>query len=328
MTTRIQLPVEGELPSLAGATGWLNSEPLSPQSLRGSPVLLQFCTFTCINWIRTLPYVRSWHEKYRYDGLTVLGVHTPEFAVEHDIEHVRRATEAMGVEYPIALDSDYRIWRALGNQYWPALYFADADGQIRHHRFGEGEYEYSEIVIQLLLKAAGVSNVSGELAPVEARRVEAAADWADLRSPEAYIGYARAENFASTGSAARDQPREYALPDALHLNQWALAGDWTIGSQAAVLNAPGGRITHRFHARDLHLVMAPGPDNQPVRFRVLLDGGAPGSARGIDTDERGEGTVTEPRLYQLLRQGGDITERTFEIMFLDRGIRAYVFTFG
>jgi len=328
VTPSIQLPVEAELPPLAGATGWLNSEPLSPDSLRGSPVLLEFWTFTCINWIRTLPYVRSWYEKYRHDGLVVLGVHTPEFEVERDIEHVRRATAQMRIDYPIAVDSDYRIWRALGNHYWPALYFADANGEIRHHRFGEGEYEYSEIVIQLLLKAAGAPNVSRTLAPVQARGIEAPADWDDLRSSETYIGYARAENFASPGSADWDQPQEYALPDVLQLNQWALAGDWTIGRQAALLNASDGRITHRFHARDLHLVMAPTADNQPVRFRVLLDGDLPGGASGIDADARGEGTVIEPRLYQLIRQSGDIRERTFEITFLDPGIRAYVFTFG
>lgn len=326
--TSIQLPVEGQLPSLAGATGWLNSDPLSPESLRGSPVLLEFWTFTCINWLRTLPYIRSWYEKYRHDGLVVLGVHTPEFDVERDIEHVRQAAVRMRIEYPIAVDSDYRIWRALGNQYWPALYFADAHGQIRHHRFGEGEYEYSEIIIQLLLKAAGASNVSQKLAPVEPRGVEAPADPDDLRSPETYVGYARAENFASPGFAAGDKPREYALPEVLQLNHWALAGDWTIGRQAAVLNASDGRITHRFHARDLHLVMAPRSHDQPVRFRVRLDGDPPGAAHGIDTDARGEGTVTEPRLYQLIRQPGDIGDRTLQITFLDPGVQVYVFTFG
>ncbi|HTX10810.1 MAG TPA: redoxin domain-containing protein [Solirubrobacteraceae bacterium] len=328
MTTSIQLPVEAELPSLVGATGWLNSPPLSPERLHGRPVLVEFWTFTCINWIRTLPYVRSWYEKYRHDGLIVLGVHTPEFEVERDIEHVRRAVQRMRIEYPIAVDSDYRIWRALGNQYWPALYFADADGQIRHHRFGEGEYEYSELVIQLLLRAAGAPNVSRKLAPVDAREAEATADWENLRSPETYIGYARADNFASPGDSVRDQPHEYALPDALGLNRWALDGDWTIGPQAAVLNASGGRIAHRFRARDLHLVMAPRPHSQPVRFRVLLDGDLPRASCGIDTDERGQGTVTEPRLYQLIRQPGDIRGRTFEITFLDRGVQAYVFTFG
>jgi thiol-disulfide isomerase/thioredoxin len=328
MSTTIQLPVEGELPSLAGATGWLNSEALTPESLRGRPVLVEFWTFTCINWIRTLPYVRGWFEKYRADGLVVLGVHTPEFEVERDVESIRRAAEAMGIGFPIAIDSDYAVWRAFGNQYWPALYFADADGQIRHHRFGEGEYESSESVIQVLLGGAGASNVSRDLVTVDARGVEAPADWDHLRSGETYVGYARAENFASPGPAAPDVPRQYALPDALQLNHWALAGDWTIGRQAAALNVPGGRIAHRFHARDLHLVMAPAPDDQPVRFRVLLDGQPPGSAHGIDCDENGEGSVTEPRLYQLIRQPTPVSERTFEITFLDADARAYVFTFG
>jgi thiol-disulfide isomerase/thioredoxin len=328
MSTTIQLPVEDELPSLAGATAWLNTEPVTRESLRGRPVLVEFWTFTCINWIRTFPYVRSWYEKYRDDGLFVLGVHTPEFEVERDLEQVRRAAAAMGIEYPIAVDSDYAIWRAFGNQYWPALYFADADGQIRHHRFGEGEYEYSEIVIQLLLTAAGAPNVSRKLAPVEARGVEAPADWDELRSPETYIGYARAENFASPEPRSWDQPHEYSLPEGLELNQWALAGHWTVGPQAAVLNASAGRIAHRFHARGLHLVMAPGPAQRPVRFRVLLDGEPPESAHGVDTDERGRGSVAEPRLFQLVRQRGGVSERTFEITFLDPGVRAYVFTFG
>jgi thiol-disulfide isomerase/thioredoxin len=328
MTTNIQLPVEGRLPSLAGATGWLNSEPLTQESLHGRPVLVEFWTFTCINWLRTLPFVRSWYEKYRDDGLVVLGVHTPEFGVERDIKHVRRAAAEMKIDYPIALDSDYAIWRAFSNQYWPAMYFADADGQIRHHRFGEGEYEYSETVIQLLLEAAGASTVRRTLTAVDARGVEAPPDWDDLRSPESYIGYARSENFASPGPHSSDQPHEYALPGALQLNQWALAGDWTVGREAAVLNAGAGRIAHRFHARDLHLVMAPSHDDQPVGFTVLLDGEPPGAAGGIDTDDRGEGTVTEPRLYQLIRQPSSVAEHTFEISFHDPGVHAYVFTFG
>ena len=301
MATTLELPVEGELPSLGGATGWLNSEPLTAESLRGRPVLVEFWTFTCINWIRTLPYVRGWFEKYRGHGLVVLGVHTPEFEVERSVENVRRAAGEMGIEYPIAVDGDYAIWRAFGNQYWPALYFADADGRIRHHPFGEGEYDYSEVVIQLLL----AGDVSRELVSVDAQGIEAAADWDDLQSPETYIGYER----ASPGGVS-------------------LAGDWTVERQAAVLNASGGRIAHRFHARDLHLVMAPAPDGRPVRFRVLLDGAPPGSAHGVDIDEHGEGTVTEPRLYQLIRQRGAIAERTFEISFLDPGAHAYVFTFG
>jgi hypothetical protein len=328
MATTLQLPIEGKFPSLTGATGWLNSEPLTAESLRGTPVLVEFWTFTCINWIRTLPYVRSWFEKYRDDGLVVIGVHTPEFEVERDVEYVRRAAHEMKVEYPIALDSDYRIWRAFGNQYWPALYFVDGDGQIRHHRFGEGEYEYSEIVIQLLLGAAGARDVSRELVSVDARGIEAQADWDDLLSPETYVGYLRADNFASLGGASRDLPQEYSLPDGLHLNHWALAGEWTVGREAAVLNAAGGRIAHRFHARDLHLVLGPAADDTPVRFRVLLDGEPPGAAHGVDTDEDGEGTVTGPRLYQLIRKRSPVAEQTFEITFLDPGVRAYVFTFG
>lgn len=328
MTTTLQLPVEGRLPSLAGATGWLNSDPLTPSSLQGAPVLVEFWTFTCINWIRTLPYVRSWSEKYRDDGLVVIGVHTPEFEVERGVAHIRRAAEEMGIRYPIAIDSDYRIWRAFDNNYWPALYFADADGQIRHHRFGEGEYGYSEIVIQLLLDAAGGSAVRRDLVSVDGRGVEAPADWEHLRSPETYIGYVRAANFASPGGASRDQASDYGLPDDLRLNQWGLAGDWTVGRQAAALNAPGGRIAHRFNARDLHLVMGPAADGRPVRFRVLLDGAPPGASHGVDTDAQGEGVATEPRLHQLIRQPGPIADRTFEITFLDSGAHAYVFTFG
>jgi thiol-disulfide isomerase/thioredoxin len=328
MPTTIQLPIEDELPLLAGATGWLNSEPLTASSLRGKPVLVEFWTFTCINWIRTLPYVRGWYEKYRHDKLVVIGVHTPEFEVERDVEHLRRAALQMRIEYPIAIDSDYTIWRAFGNQYWPALYFADADGQIRHHRFGEGEYEYSEIVIQLLLKGAGASDVSRELISVDAHGVEVQADWEHLESPESYIGYERADRFASPGGASRDQPKEYALPDVLQLNDWAIAGEWTVERQAAVLNVAGGRIAHRFRARDLHLVLAQGTADEPVRFRVLLDGKPPAAAHGIDTDENGDGAVTEPRLYQLIRQRSSVNEHTFEITFLDPGVHAYVFTFG
>jgi thiol-disulfide isomerase/thioredoxin len=326
--TTIRLPVEGALPSLGGTAGWLNSEPLTARSLRGRPLLVQFWTFTCINWIRTLPHVRSWYEKYRGAGLAVLGVHTPEFDVERRAENVRRAAGEMGIDYPVAIDSDYTIWRAFGNRYWPALYFADADGNIRHHRFGEGEYEYSEIVIQLLLAAAGADDVSRELVAVDARGIEAPADWDHLRSPETYIGYERASNFASPGGASRELPSDYAAPEALRLNDWALAGAWTVGRQAAVLNAPGGRIAHRFHARDLHLVMAPAQDGRPVRFRVLLDGEPPGPGHGVDADEHGEGAVREPRLYQLIRQPVPVAARTFEIAFLDAGVQAYVFTFG
>jgi Thioredoxin like C-terminal domain/AhpC/TSA family len=324
----LQLPVEGELPSLSGATGWLNSEALSAASLVGRPVLVQFWTFTCINWIRTVPYVRSWFTNYRGDGLAVLGVHTPEFEVERDVGHIRCAAQEMGIEYPIAVDSDYRIWRAFGNNYWPALYFADARGQIRHHRFGEGDYEYSQTVIRLLLSDAGAQLLDREAVAVVAHGIEAAADWEHLQSPESYVGYLRAEHFASPGGAARDQPQEYALPDVLRMNQWALTGDWTVGQQAAVLNAPGGAIAHRFHARDLNLVMGPATDGRPVRFRVLLGGQPPGRARGVDADEQGEGTITQPRLYQLIRQPAPVTDHTFQITFSDPGAHAYVFTFG
>ncbi len=309
MATSVQLPVEGELPSLVGATEWLNSEPLTPESLRGRPVVVEFWTFTCINWIRTLPYVRGWYEKYRDDGLVVLGVHTPEFQIEHDVDHIRRAAKDMRIEFPIAVDSDYAVWQAFGNRYWPALYFADADGRIRHHRFGEGEYEYSELVIQLLLAGAGSGDAGRGLVTVDAQGVEAQPDWAELRSPETYIGYERTGGFT-----APDGPN--------------LTGDWTVEREAAVLNAPDGRITHRFHARDLHLVMAPAADGRPVRFRVLLDGTPPGADHGIDIDEDGNGTVSEVRLYQLIRQDGPIADRTFEITFLDAGAQAFVFTFG
>jgi thiol-disulfide isomerase/thioredoxin len=296
--------------------------------LRGRPVLVEFWTFTCINWLRTLPYVRAWSEKYRDDGLVVLGVHTPEFEVERDLGSICRAAEAMRIGFPIAADSEYRVWSAFENRYWPALYFVDADGRIRHHHFGEGEYEHSELVIQQLLTAAGARDVGRELASVDPSGIEAAADWEDLRSPETYLGYNRADSFASRGGASPDEPRDYGVPAALHLNRWGLAGNWTIGREAAVVNAPGGGIAHRFHARDLHLVLAPAPDNRPVRFRVLLDGDPPGAAHGVDIDSDGEGSVTEPRLYQLIRQPTPVSDRTFEITFLDAGAHAYVFTFG
>jgi thiol-disulfide isomerase/thioredoxin len=313
--TELQLPVEGHLPSLSGATGWLNSEPLTAESLRGRPVLVEFWTFTCINWIRTLPYVRGWYEKYRDAGLVVLGVHTPEFDVERSVESVRRAAGELGVKFPIAVDSDYAIWEAFANRYWPAMYFVDAEGRIRHHRFGEGEYEVSESVIQALLADAGAGDVGRELLGDIGQGVEASPDWDNVRSPETYVGYERSSNRVSG-------------PDALRLNRWALTGDWTVRPQAAILDAPGGRIAYRFHARDLHLVLAPPPDGGPVRFRVLLDGEPPGDAHGVDIAENGEGTVAGPRMHQLIRQRGSVGEHTFEIEFLDAGARAYVFTFG
>jgi thiol-disulfide isomerase/thioredoxin len=318
----------GELPALGGATAWLNSPPLAPAGLRGRVVLIQFWTYTCINWLRTLPYIRAWSEKYRDTGLLVIGVHTPEFPFEKHLNNVRRAAKDLMVEYPIAIDSDYAIWRAFKNAYWPALYVVDAQGRIRYHHFGEGEYERSEQMIQHLLAENGASGIAQTLVSVDGRGAEAAADWGALRSPETYVGYARTENFASPGGAALDQEHVYAAPGKLVLNQWALSGRWTVGRQAAVLKQANGRMTYRFHARDLHLVMGPAARGTSVRFRVLLDGRPPGAAHGIDVDDQGYGTVSEPRLYQLIRQPQPIVDRQFEIEFLDPGVEAFAFTFG
>jgi thiol-disulfide isomerase/thioredoxin len=322
------LPVEGELPSLGGATRWLNSQPLTAASLRGKVVLVQFCTYTCINWLRTLPYVRAWAERYGGQGLIVVGVHTPEFQFEKDVDNVRRALKEMGVVYPVALDSDYAIWRAFENQYWPALYFVDARGRVRHHHFGEGDYEQSERVIRQLLAEAGAGGVGQEPISVEAGGVEAAADWGSLKSPENYVGYGRTENFASPGGVSPDGSRIYDAPARLGLNQWALSGEWTMAKGAVALNKSGGRIAYGFHARDLHLVMGPSARGASVRFRVALDGQPPRAAHGVDVDEQGNGTVREQRLYQLIRQPMPVTERRFEIEFLDAGAEAFAFTFG
>jgi thiol-disulfide isomerase/thioredoxin len=324
----VHLPVEGQLPSLAGATGWLNSPPLTAAGLRGRVVLVNFWTYTCINWLRQLPYVRAWAERYQDDGMDVLGVHTPEFDVERDLDNVRRAVKDLRVDYPVVIDNDYAIWDAFGNRYWPALYFVDAQGQIRHHRFGEGDYDQSEAIIQRLLTEAGVGRIGHDLVSVDARGVEAAADWDSLWSPENYLGYGRTENFASSNGAVLDTPHGYVAPARLALNQWALAGNWTVGRQAVVLNQAEGRIVYRFHARDLHLVMGPAGPGTPARFRVLLDGQPPGAAHGSDVDDQGDGTVTQPRLHQLIRQPGPISDRTLEVTFLDPGVQAYAFTFG
>jgi thiol-disulfide isomerase/thioredoxin len=323
-----QLPVEGEFPELDGATAWLNSEPLTPAGLRGKVVVVQFCTFSCVNWLRTLPYVRAWEGKYRDQGLVVIGAHSPEFPFEHDVEKIRAALDAMGVEYPVAVDNGFAVWRAFANQAWPALYFVDAQGRIRHRHFGEEDYERSERVIQHLLAEAGVEDVDRELVSVEPSGVELAADWDTLQSPETYVGYERATGLASPDGVDPDRSRLYVDPPELRLNQWSLSGDWTVGEQIATLNEPGGRITFRFHARDLNLVMGPRGDGDSVRFLELIDGKPPNGARGIDVHERGNGSVTEARLHQLIRQGGSITDRTFEITFLDPGAQAYVFTFG
>jgi thiol-disulfide isomerase/thioredoxin len=327
-TASARLPVEGELPSFGGATGWLNSPPLAPDGLRGKVVLVNFWTYTCINWLRQLPYLRAWYGKYSSNGLMVIGVHTPEFPFEHDVDNVRRAVQEMKIDYPVATDNDYVIWRAFDNHYWPALYFADAQGQIRHHHFGEGEYQQSEMIIQQLLAEAGSTNISHDVVSVDARGVEAAADWASLRSPETYAGYERTENFASPGGVLPGKPNVYSSPARLRLNDWALSGDWTMEEQAATANEAGGQAAFRFHARDLHLVMGPAETGTTVRFRVLLDGQPPGPAHGADTDSQGNGTATEQRLHQLIRQDGTVSDRIFEITFLDPGVQVCSFTFG
>jgi thiol-disulfide isomerase/thioredoxin len=324
----VQLRAEGKLPSLGGATQWLNSQPLTAAGLRGKVVLVDFWTYSCINWRRSLPYVRAWAEKYKTQGLVVIGVHSPEFAFEKDIDNVRRAARDMRVDYPIAVDSDHAVWRALKNQYWPALYVVDAQGRIRYHQFGEGEYEQSERIIQQLLSEAGATGVGQDLVSVDGRGAEAAADLGNLKSPENYVGYERTENFASRGGAELDKPHVYAAPAKLKLNHWALSGDWTVAKNLTALNKPNGRIAYRFHSRDLHLVMGPATRGASVRFRVLIDGQAPGAAHGIDIDDQGNGTVTEQRLYQLIRQQKPIADRQFEIEFLDSGVEAFAFTFG
>jgi thiol-disulfide isomerase/thioredoxin len=323
-----ELPVEGHLPSFDGATGWLNSPPLTTADLRGKVVLVQFWTYTCINWLRTLAYIRAWAEKYEQHGLVVIGVHTPEFDFEHDLDNVRRAVKDLRVDYAVVVDDDYAVWSAFDNHYWPALYFVDAEGKIRHHRFGEGDDEQSEMVVQRLLIDAGAEGIDQSLVSVDARGVEAAADWDSLWSPENYLGYERGESFASPDGAVLDTAHVYAAPPRLRLNHWALAGDWTVNRLATVLNQAGGQIVYRFHARDVHLVMAPPARGTPVRFRVLVDGQPPGAGHGADVDDQGNGTLTEPRLYQLVRQPGPIRERTFEVTFLDPGVQAYAFTFG
>ena len=323
-----QLPVEGSLPSLGGATGWLNSPPLTAADLRGNVVLVNFWTYTCINWLRTLPYVRAWAEKYTDQGLVVIGVHTPEFDFEHDLDNVRQQVKDLRVDYPVAIDNDYAIWSAFDNHYWPALYVADAQGQIRHHRFGEGDDEQSEMVIQRLLTDAGSGGADQDLVSVDPGGVEAAADWDSLWSPENYLGYERTDNFVSPDGAVLDTSYAYATPARLGVNHWALSGDWTVKQPAIVLNQAGGRILYRFHARDLHLVMAPTTPGGPVRFRVRLDDQPPGAAHGTDLDEQGNGTLTQPRLYQLLRHPGPVADRTLEVTFLDPGVQAYAFTFG
>ena len=322
------LTAEGQLASLRTATAWLNTAPLTAEGLRGKVVLIDIWTYTCINWLRTLPYVRAWADKYKAQGLVVIGVHCPEFPFEHDLNNVRREAKGMRVDYPIAIDNDFSIWRAFDNNYWPALYLLDGDGKIRFHHFGEGEYEQSERNIQRLLKGAGARGVSSELVSVVPQGAEVAADWGNLKSPETYVGYGQAENFSSPGGAAVDARHVYAVPRELRLNQWALSGDWTVTQRAAALNKPNGRVAYRFHARDVNLIMGPAARGVPVRYRVLVDGRPPAAAHGGDADEQGNGTVTEQRMYQLIRQPKPIADRQFEIEFIDAGVEAFCFTFG
>ena len=324
----VDLPSEGRLAQFSGATGWLNSPPLTTDELRGKVVLVDFWTYTCINWLRTLGYVRAWSEKYADQGLVVVGVHTPEFPFERDVDNVRLAVQEMRVEYPVALDSHYAIWEAFSNRYWPAVYIADADGRIRHHRFGEGGYEACETIIQRLLRDAGVDGIPDDLVVVDDDGFEAQADWSNLESPETYLGYDQAQSFASPGGARLAQVRTYVAPERLKLNEWALTGEWAVDRGASVLDGADGRIAFRFHARDVHLVMGPPARGTTVPFVVSVDGEPPGRAHGFDVDERGHGTLSEQRLHQLVRERGPIIERTFEITFLAPGAEAYAFTFG
>jgi thiol-disulfide isomerase/thioredoxin len=323
-----QIAGQSELASLERANEWLNSPPLTAPALRGKVVLIDFWTYTCINWLRTLPYVRAWAEKYRNQGLMVIGVHAPEFAFEKDLNNVRRAVKERGIAYPVAVDNEHVVWRAFRNQYWPALYFMDGQGRVRHFHFGEGAYVHSERTIQDLLAENGIGGIDREPVSVDARGIEAAADWDNLKSPENYLGYERTQNFASPGGAMSGKPHVYELPARLRLNEWALSGDWTVTRGSAALNKADGRIAYRFHARDLHLVMSPAVPGTSVKFRVLIDGQPPGAAHGIDVDQQGEGTVTEQRLYQLVRQPKPIADRQFEIEFLGSGVEAFAFTFG
>src|SRR5919106_1398815 len=322
------LPSEGRLPSFEGATGWLNSEPLTPEGLQGRVVAVQFWTYTCVNWLRTLPYVREWAAKYHDQGLSVIGVHTPEFGFERDVDNVIAAAQEMRVDYPIALDSNYAVWRAFANQFWPALYIADAAGRIRFHHFGEGEYPMTEMVIQQLLLNAGAGDIDQDLVMLEPRGLEVAADWGTLQSPETYVGYRQSTGFAQDDVARFDQPRVYTPPLRLPLNTWGLTGTWTVSGDAGVLNEPGGRIAFQFHARDLNLVMGPSSQEASVPFQVFLDGELAQDARGSDVDPDGSGTVRDQRTYQLIRQRGPVADRLFEVEFEEAGVEAYCFTFG
>ena len=322
------LPVEGQLPPLNGAVQWLNSPPLDAEALKGKVVLVDFWTYSCINCLRTLPYVKAWAEKYRDQGLVVIGVHAPEFAFERDVGNVTKAMKDLGITYPVAIDNDYKIWRAFNNEYWPAHYFADAQGRIRYHHFGEGDYAESERVIQQLLREAGAKTVADGLINADAKGVQLAPDMNEVQSPETYVGYQRAEHFVPEASLVPDKVAAYNPPANLALNDWSLGGQWAVGAERATASAAASRIVYRFHARDLHLVLGPGAEGKPVRFKVSIDGRAPGDAHGVDVAPDGSGRVTEQRLYQLVRQTDGVKDRTFTIEFLDPGVSAYAFTFG
>ena len=322
------LPVEGRMASFDGAVAWLNSERLKPEDLRGKVVVVQFWTYTCINWLRTEAYYRAWSQRYRDDGLVTIGVHTPEFKFEHDLDNVRWAVKARKIDYPVAVDSDYEVWQAFDNHYWPALYFVDAGGQIRHHRFGEGDYERSEMVIRQLLGAAGTEHMSTGLASVEPDGDEVQADWQDLGSPESYLGYEQESGFDSPGGIARNRQRMYDAPSLLRINRWSLSGSWIVRSDASALEEPGGRISFQFHARDVNLVMGPAKRGVAIPFRVFLDGEIAASEHGADVEPDGTGTIVQQRMYQLIRQTGPIEDRRFEIEFSNSGAEAFCFTFG
>jgi hypothetical protein len=322
------LPFEGNIGSFEGATTWINSQPLTPAGLRSHVVVVQFWTYTCINWLRTQAYNRAWWQRYRDKGLITVGVHTPEFKFEHDLANVRWAVQARKIDYPVAVDSDYEVWQSFDNHYWPALYFIDTQGRIRHHRFGEGDYERSEMVIRQLLVEAGVKELPEGLASIDPSGDEVQADWEDIGSPESYLGYEQAAGFDPGGDAPHDRPHNYTAPARLRLNRWALTGGWTYRSDASALNEPSGRIAYQFHARDVNLVMGPAKKGATVRFRVYLDGEIATAAHGADVDADGSGTVVEQRMYQLIRQTEPVRDRRFEIEFLDAGAEGFCFTFG
>jgi thiol-disulfide isomerase/thioredoxin len=316
------------LPGLSGATEWLNSRPLTANDLKGKVVLVDFWAYSCINCLRSVPYIRAWADKYKDSGLVVIGVHTPEFDFEKQLPNVQRAVKKFGITYPVALDSNYAIWNAFHNQYWPAHYFIDAKGKVRYEHFGEGEYDQSERWIQGLLKEANAKPMPESMVSVQGQGIEAAADMKDVRSPETYIGYARADHFGSPEGMVREADQLYSIPDDLRVNEWGLAGKWADHREDAVLKSAGGKIAFRFYARDLHLVLGPAADGKPIRFRVTIDGKAPGESHGVDMDAEGKGVVTDHRLYQLVRQNGPVTDHVFVIEFLDAGVQAFSFTFG